>query len=207
MKKAFLFLVVLLCAAGYCWGTTESLPSDVPPTPDPVSGHVLLIIPQYNFVDDEYSIPRVVLSRAGYTVEVASTSTKELALGADIIKVRPHLTIAQIDTGRYKAVIFVGGYMSKKFFEDKVLISKAKEFNERGVLIGAMDNTPYFLAQWGIVGEAKVTVNRSLAKAIKAMGVNYVDKNIVIDRNLATVDNQLYTDAFTSAFLDELKKR
>jgi len=170
-------------------------------------GYVLFIIPQYNFADDEYSIPKVIISRAGYTVETASTSTKELALGSDIIKVRPNLTIEQIDPAKYKGVIFVGGFLSKKFFDNKVLIEKAKEFSSRGTLIGAMDNTPYFMAQWGLLKDVKVTVTPSLAKAMKTMGINYTDKNIVIDKNFITVDSYRYSDAFAGEFLTELRKR
>lgn len=172
-----------------------------------VSGYILFIIPQYNFVDDEYSIPKVIISRAGYTVETASISSKELALGSDIIKVRPNLTIEQIDPAKYKGVIFVGGYLSKKFFDNKALIAKAQEFSSRGTLIGAMDNTPYFMAQWGLLKDVKVTVTPSLAKAMKNMGINYSDKNIVLDKNFITVDSYRFSDAFAGEFLAELKKR
>jgi putative intracellular protease/amidase len=180
-------------------------PTSEPSRPD--LGYVLIIIPQYNFVDNEYSIPKVTISRAGYTVEVASTSTKEIALGADIMKVRPNLTIEQINVDKYQAVVFVGGYMSKKFFENKVLIEKAKEFNDKGKLIGAMDNIPYFMAQWGMLKDVKVTVNKTLAKAIKSMNINYSDKDIIIDQNFITVNMQLYSDAFATEFVSELNKR
>ena len=207
MNKAFLFLLIFLCAAGACLAdTSESSPQAVPEAVTH-SGWVLMVLPQYNFVDNEYTIPKVVISRAGYSIEVASTSTREIALGEDVIKVRPNLSVADIDSGRYIGVVFVGGYMSKKFFEDKALIEKTLEMNAKNVLIGAMDNTPYFLAKWGVVGDAKVTVNRSLAKAMKTMGVNYVDKDIVIDRNLITVDNLIYSDEFARDFVDELSKR
>jgi putative intracellular protease/amidase len=220
MKRYILIALLLACISTFAYSqttegtaiTSESFSletlsvTSVSQETSPGPGYVLFIIPQYNFVDDEYSIPKVVLSRAGYTIETASISTRELALGADIIKVRPKLTIEQIDISRYKAVIFVGGYLSKKFFENKALIEKAIAFNERGTLIGAMDNAPYFLAQWGIVGEARVTVNKSLAKTMKSMGVNYSEKNIVVDRNLVTVDSFMYSDAFAAEFLLALDK-
>jgi len=189
---------------------SETIESNLLTSSEEVSsntGYVLIIIPQYNFVDDEYTIPKVILSRAGYTVEVASTSTREIAVGQDIIKVRPNLSIEQIDVDKYKAVLFVGGYMSKKFFENKVLIEKAKEFNDKSKIIAAMDNIPYFMAQWGILGETKVTVNRSLVKGIKSMGINYVEKNIVIDNNFITMDNYLYADAFATELVDLLNKK
>lgn len=171
------------------------------------TGYVLIVIPQYNFIESEYSIPKVAISRAGFTVEVASTSTKEIALGADALKVRPNLSISQIDPARYDAILFVGGYMSKKFFEDKILIEKAKAFNETGKLIGAMDNVPYFMAQWGLLQDTKVTVNRSLVKAMKSMHMNYVDKDIVLDKNIITVNELVYSDPFATEFINELNRR
>lgn len=171
------------------------------------TNYVLFIIPQYNFVDDEYTIPKVIISRAGYTVEVASASTKEVALGTDIMKVRPNLTIEQIKVDRYDALIMVGGYLAKKFYENPVLIDKVKEFNSRGKLIGAMDNMPYYLALWGLLKDIKVTVNPSLARDMKKMGINVVDKDIVIDKNFITVDMYRYSDAFAGEVVQELSKR
>lgn len=186
--------------------TIEPAGTSVPPLIEH-SGYVLMILPQFNFVDIEYTIPKVTVSRGGYTVEVASSSTKEIAVGADISKVRPNLNVSQIDVDRYKAVIFVGGYLSKKFFDDKVLIAKALEFKQKGKLIGAMDNIPYFMAQWGMLKDIKVTVNASLVKGLKSMGVAYVAKDIVLDKNFITVDSYMYSDAFAQEFLSELNKR
>jgi len=198
---------MLTCAPyAYC----ETAEGQAPATSEagsPKTNYVLFIIPQYNFVDDEYTIPKVIISRAGYTVEVASASTKEAALGQDFMKVRPNLTIDQIDVDRYDAVVFVGGYMSKKFFENPVLIDKARQFKEKGKLICAMDNTPQFLAKWGLLKDVKVTVNPYLAKSLKDMGINYVQKDIVIDKNFITVNLYKYSDAFANDIVDELNKR
>jgi len=140
-------------------------------------------------------------------VEVASQSTREVALGTDTIKVRPNLTIDQINVDKYDALILVGGYLSKKFYESPTLEAKVKEFNSRGKLIGAMDNMPYYLAKWGLLKDVKVTVHPSLAKTIQKMGINYVEKDIVIDQNFITVNIYRYSDAFANDFLEELKKR
>jgi putative intracellular protease/amidase len=171
------------------------------------TGYVLFIIPQYNFPDDEYTIPKVMISRAGYTVEVASTSTKELALGTDIIKVRPNLTVEQINVDKYDAVVMVGGYLSKKFYENKALIDKVTQFKAKGKLICAMDNIPMYLAKWGLLKDVKVTVHPALAKDIKKMGINYVEKDIVMDKNFITVNIYKYSDAFAGEVINELNKR
>jgi len=202
-----MFCAMCLCdSVAYC----ETLDANVPSTSEAAigkSGYILIIIPQYNFPDDEYTIPKVILSRGGYTVEVASQSTREVALGTDTIKVRPNLTIDQINVDKYDALILVGGYLSKKFYESPTLEAKVKEFNSRGKLIGAMDNMPYYLAKWGLLKDVKVTVHPSLAKTIQKMGINYVEKDIVIDQNFITVNIYRYSDAFANDFLEELKKR
>lgn len=208
MRKALLLVSIGLLFASTAYSETIEASLQASYEPEAAkSGYVLFIMPQFNFVDSEYTIPKVAISRAGYTVEVASTSTREIAIGADIMKVRPNLSIEQINTDRYKGVIYVGGYSSKAFFENKVLIDKTKEFVSKGVLIGSMDNVPYLMAKWGVLKGVKVTVNISLAKAIKSMNINYVNKDIVIDKNFITLDNQLYSDQFTSEFLNELDKR
>jgi len=208
MKKLFLYfcIAVLSCIPAVC----ETIEAANPPTSEAKTaktGYVLFIIPQYNFPDDEYTIPKVMISRAGYTVEVASTSTKELALGTDIIKVRPNLPIEQINVDKYDAVVMVGGYLSKKFYEKQALIDKITQFKAKGKLICAMDNIPMYLAKWGLLKDVKVTVHPALAKDIKKMGINYVEKDIVMDKNFITVNIYKYSDAFAEEVIQELSKR
>lgn len=208
MKRTFLliYISILCCGPVFC-DTIEAKAAPSSEVRPSKTNYVLFIIPQYNFVDDEYTIPKVIISRAGYTVEVASESTKEVALGADIMKVRPNLAVERINVDRYDALVMVGGYLSKKFYENPVLIEKVKEFNSRGKLICAMDNMPYYLALWGLLKDVKATVNPSLAKSMKKMGINVIDKDIVIDKNFMTVDMYKYSDAFASEVVQELSKR
>jgi putative intracellular protease/amidase len=206
MRRVVLLICIsiLYCIPVFC-DTVETIENTPSVEARPAkTGYVLFIIPQYNFVDDEYTIPKIVISRAGYTVEVASESTTEAALGTDAIKVRPNFTVAQINTDRYDAVVFVGGYLSKKFYENPVLMAKTKEFKDKGRLICAMDNIPYFLAQWGLLKNIKATINPSMAREFKKMGANYVEKDIVIDKNFITVDLYRYSDDFAADVVDQL---
>lgn len=208
MKRSIFFFCLLLFCGNYARSETiETAVINTVEVKAPKTGYVLFIIPQYNFVDDEYTIPKVIIGRAGYTVEVASASTRELALGTDIMKVRPNLAVEQINTDKYDAVVFVGGYLAKKFYEDPVLIEKAREFSTKGKLICAMDNIPVYMAKWGLLKGIKVTVNPSLVKDIKKMGINYVDKDIVIDKDFISVDMYKYSDAFAGEVVQELSKR
>jgi protease I len=215
MKK-YIFLICIVSVFGFtafgetreAAATNEAAAVSPQITAEAISktGYVLFIIPQFNFVDDEYTIPKVIISRAGYTIEVASESTREPALGTDIMKVRPNLTVEQINVDRYDAVVFVGGYLAKKFYENPVLIDKAKEFKAKGKLICAMDNIPVYMAKWGLLKDIKATVNPSLARDLKKMGVHYVDKDIVIDKNFITVDMYRYSDAFAGEVVNALNK-
>jgi protease I len=216
MKKLIFFICFIYICSFSVFGETRdatttmetaTILSQVSSEVNVKTGYVLFIIPQYNFVDDEYTIPKVMISRAGYTVEVASASTREIALGTDIIKVRPNLTIEQINVDKYDAVVFVGGYLAKKFYENPVLIEKAKEFKSKDKLICAMDNIPIYLAKWGLLKDIKVTVHPALVKDLKKMGVNYVEKDIVIDKNFITVNMYKYSDAFAGEVVNELNKR
>lgn len=208
MKRLLLLFCIVIFSGNLAYSETlEASATSSAEAKGPKTGYVLFILSQYNFVDDEYTIPKVIISRAGYTVEVASASTSEIALGADIMKVRPNLAVEQINTDKYDAVVFVGGYLAKKFYENPALIEKAKEFRAKGVLICAMDNIPVYMAKWGLLKDVKVTVHPSLVRDLKKMGINYVDKDIVIDKNFITVDMYKYSDAFAGEVVQELSKR
>lgn len=89
MKKTLLLLAFLCFFGGASLCTTiETAAISTPEVQISTvkTGYVLMIIPQFNFPDDEYTIPKVILSRGGYTVEVASQSTREIAIGTDIMK-------------------------------------------------------------------------------------------------------------------------
>ena len=70
-----------------------------------------------------------------------------------------------------------------------------------------MDNIPIYLAKWGLLKDIKVTIHPSLVKDLKKMGINYVEKDIVIDKDFITVDMYKYSDAFAGEVVDALNKR
>jgi len=82
----------------------------------PAAAPVLMVLPNNDFYYRDYSDTRIELEMAGLDVEVAA-GTMDLCRphggsgqGADGGFVQPDMRIAEVDSSRYSAVVFVGGW-------------------------------------------------------------------------------------------------
>jgi putative intracellular protease/amidase len=70
---------------------------------------VLFVVPELNFYEPEYVIPREEIEKRGFTVQVATISGQP-ATGISRMVVTADLPIAQAKEGNYAALLLVGGY-------------------------------------------------------------------------------------------------
>lgn len=105
--------------------TTTPAPTNNPPRgrrPAAESGdRVLIVIANDGFFYREYADPRQELERAGFTVEVAAARKASCIPHANSGQggskgiVMPDLAIADADPGRYRAILFSGGWGSSMY--------------------------------------------------------------------------------------------
>ena len=76
-----------------------------------------MVIAEQQFRDEEYQVPKDILTAAGIEVVTASTTTEE-AVGKLGLKVRPDLLVSDIKPDDYGVLVFVGGGGSAQYFDD-----------------------------------------------------------------------------------------
>lgn len=148
---------------------------------------VVLIIAEKIFRDEEYQVPKDILTRAGIKVITASTTTDE-AVGKLGLKVKPDIFISQIDNDRIDALIFIGGAGSDQYFHDPVAHRLAMDAAQKGKIYGAICIAPTILANAGLLKGKKATVFPSPdgIEALKKGGATYTGSDVVIDGKLIT---------------------
>lgn len=165
---------------------------------------VVLIIAEKTFRDEEYQLPKEVLTKAGIKVITASTTTEE-AVGKLGLKVRPDILVSQIDINKLDALIFIGGGGAEQYFHDPLAHQLAREAVEKNKILGAICIAPVILANAGLLKGKKATVFPSGSESLKKGGAAYTGRDVEIDGRLITGCGPEAADRFGKKLLDMLK--
>jgi len=165
---------------------------------------VVMVIAEKIFRDEEYQVPKDILSKAGIKVVTASTTTGE-ATGKLGLKVRPDILVSQIDTDQLDALIFIGGAGAEQYFHDQQAHKVAKEAAQKGKIYGAICIAPVILANAGLLNGKRATVFSSGAEDLKKGGAVYTGSDVDIDGNLITGCGPEAAKNFGERLLEMLK--
>lgn len=148
---------------------------------------VVLVIAEKIFRDEEYQVPKDILTKAGIKVITASTTTGE-AIGKLGLKVRPDILVSQIEIEKLDALIFIGGGGASQYFNDPLAHRLAKEAEQKGKVFGAICIAPTILANAGLLQGRKATVFPSAdgIDALKRGGAMYTGSEVEVDGKLIT---------------------
>ena len=174
----------------------------MPPIPKVKS--VVMIIASKNFRDEEYSVPRKILERAGYKVVVASSSTRA-AKGMLGLVVKPDIPLNRVKVNAYDAIIFVGGTGAKEYWDNSTAHQIAKQAAKYRKILGAICIAPVTLAKAGVLKGVKATVWSSEANQLKAAGAVYTGKAVTRDGNIITANGPGAAKEFGETILKALK--
>lgn len=134
---------------------------------------IAMTIAPVNFYDKEYIEPRAIFTHNKAEVIVASI-TKAIAIGRDGFKVQPDVVISDLNADNFDAIVLIGGRgVIKYLWDNQKLQNLVKDANNKNKVIAAICLSPAILAHAGIL------------KGKKA-GVNYIDKEVVVDGNIVT---------------------
>ncbi|MFH1452490.1 MAG: DJ-1/PfpI family protein [Armatimonadota bacterium] len=167
---------------------------------------ILMIIAKNEFRDEEYLVPKEYFEKAGIFVETASTG-KGTCLGKLGASVEAQMSIDDVDTSDYDAVVFVGGYGSTVYFNNATAHRIAKDFYNSGKVTSAICIAPMILVNSGILNGKKATVYQSEAENMKNSGVNYTNAPVEVDGNIITANGPDAAASFAESIISVLKSK
>jgi protease I len=147
--------------------------------------HVLMIIAEKNFRDEELFIPQKLFEEKGITVTIASTVTSTVT-GMLNGKAKPDVLLKNVKVKDYDAVIFVGGVGAQMYFNNEVAHQIAKDAVKEHKVLAAICIAPNILANAGLLQGKKATCWDSAILTPK--GAEYQNKDVVKDGKIITAN-------------------
>lgn len=203
MKR--LLLVLALAGLLGCAKASEPEPQESA-SKESLKEKVLFVIAPINFRDEELSVPKRILSEAGFETIIASkdTATARGMLGA---KIKPDISLSSVNSGDYKALVIVGGSGATVLWNDTTLIRIVKEFFAAKKATGAICLAPVVLARAGILSGADATCFESVKPELMKYGARYLSQDVVVSGWIVTGSGPAAAEEFAHRLLELIKEQ
>jgi len=163
---------------------------------------ILVVVPPQEFNDNQYEICRRSLESKGHKVSVASIV--KVARGESGSAIPVDLTIKDVKTYDYDAVIFPGGEGNRILYDEESARQLAKDCKYK--VIAASDRAVILLSLSGAIEDKKVTgPPESISWIIKGKA-KYTGEPITVDDKLITLKDPELSEQMASAVLKALEK-
>jgi protease I len=146
---------------------------------------VLMVIAPERFRDEELFITKEELEKDGHETVIASTTRGDCP-GSRGGFASAALTLAEVRTEDYDAVVFVGGGGSKIYFANEEALRIAKEMYKRKTVVAAICLAPVILANAGVLKGKNATVAGTEARTLESKGAKYTGPGVTVDGNIVT---------------------
>lgn len=167
--------------------------------------NVVLVVAERQFRDEEYQIPKDILTKAGFNVITASTTMDQL-IGTYGLKALPDILFKDVKVKGLEALIFVGGGGSSQYFDDPLAHNLAQSALEHGKIVGAICIAPVILANAGLLAGKKATVYPDGADTLKEKGAIYTANPVETDGLIITGNGPQAATEFGNILVDMLMK-
>lgn len=116
------------------------------------------------------------------------------------------LEIKKIKSADFDAVVIPGGYAPDILRRHKEVNEFVRELNRQGKLVAAICHGGWVLASAGVLKNRKVTGFFAIKDDLINAGADYLDKEVVVDKNLITSRNPYDLPAFLREIIKFLKR-
>jgi len=167
---------------------------------------VLMVLPEKNFYEIEYSVPRAALEKNGYSVRVITPSGDE-AVGIAGLRVKPNSGLSKVKAQDFQALLLVGGFGAESFLGNAQLAGLTRDFHAQGKLIGAQCVTPALVAEAGLLNGKEATCWPSFSGLLEARGAKFSGRVTDLTDYILTAEsgNPENIDIFCEDYLALLK--
>jgi protease I len=168
------------------------------------------IITENGFEESELTSPKKAMEDAGIKVDIISPQKEKVkAWNHDhwSIELPVDVNITFANTDDYDALVIPGGVMNPdKMRANEECVNFAKEFMETGKPVAAICHGPQLLIETGLLNGRHMTSYPSLKTDLMNAGVNWEDKEVIVDRGLVTSRSPADLEAFNKKLLEEIKE-
>ena len=171
---------------------------------NPTQNSFLIFLPKKDFNEEEFTIVRKRLLKADKQVFITSDD-HSVCSGSKGMKVKSDTSFYNVNVNNFGAFILIGGSGSRAYWKNESLHKIIKKFFVAKKVIAAICSSPITLAKAGILQNKKATCYSEDKMELINSGIDYQDKNVVVDGNIVTADNSRSALQFAEAVLHLIK--
>jgi len=145
----------------------------------------VLILVEQEFQDMEAMYPYYRLKEAGFEVKVAGSHAK-VYKGKYGYPLETDGKIDDFSVNEFDAVIIPGGWAPDYMRRNKAMVDFVKEMNEKGKIVAAICHAASMLVSADILKNRKMTCFMAVKDDAVNAGAEYLDEEVVVDKNLIT---------------------
>lgn len=167
---------------------------------NPAKNSFLIFLPKKDFNEEEFTIVKRKLLKASKQVFI--TSDDHFACtGSKGMKVKSDTSFFNVKVNNFCSLILIGGAGSRNYWKNEALHKIIKQFFDAKKVIGAICSSPVTLAKAGILQNKKATCYPEDKMELINTGIDYQEKNIVVDGNIVTANDSRSALQFAEAVL------
>lgn len=168
------------------------------------------ILTDHGFEESELTSPKQAMEDAGIKVDIVSPR-KDKVKGWNhdhwSIELPVDVNLSEADADNYDALVIPGGVMNPDLMRINAdCVNFAKSFLDAGKPVAAICHGPQLLIETGSLKGRTMTSYPSVKTDLKNAGVNWEDKEVVVDRGLITSRSPRDLKAFNEKILEEIKE-
>lgn len=175
-----------------------------------VEGKKVAILTENGFEEVELTSPMNALEEAGAIVHIISPQKEKVkAWDHDhwSIELPVDVNLSDAKPEDYDMLVLPGGVLNPdKTRTNKDCVAFAQYFLEQGKPLAAICHGPQLLIETGMLDGRTMTSYPSIKTDLKNAGVNWVDKEVVVDNGLVTSRSPEDLEAFNKKMIEELSE-
>jgi protease I len=159
------------------------------------------------FEDSEFQVPFDRVREAGHEAVVVGLEADKQVKGKKGAQVTTQFAARDVSAAEFDALVIPGGYSPDHLRADPSMVELTREMYEAGKPVAAICHAGWMLAEADIANGRTVTSWPSIKTDLVNAGANWVDREVVQDKNLITSRKPDDLPMFTDALLDQLEHR
>lgn len=157
------------------------------------------------FEDSEMKNPYEAIAKNGNDAVIISLEKGAVLTGKQgTISYTSHLSAEEANIREYAAIIIPGGSSPSLLLKNKRILQLVKDADQAGITIAAICHGPQLLAEAGLLKGRTLTSYPGLADEIRKAGGNFVDRQVVVDKNWITSRTPQDEPAFIEEIINRL---
>jgi protease I len=175
-----------------------------------LSGKKVAILTENGFEETELTSPKKAMENAGIKVDIVSPQTRSVKAWAHdhwSVELPVDVNVSEARVEDYDALMIPGGVMNPDLMRiNDDCVQFAREFMESGKPVAAICHGPQLLIETGLLKGRTMTSYPSVKTDLKNAGVDWKDKEVVVDNGLVTSRSPKDLEAFNKKLLEEVSE-